>query len=284
MPQNVPHTVGTLVRQAAAQLADSPTPMLDARALFLHVSGLTHADLIAREAESVTEDVATRFDALLAQRRQGAPVAHLVGAQEFYGRLFFVTPHVLIPRPETEMLVDAALRVMPEGEAVRLLDLGTGSGCLLGTLLAERPQATGWGVDLSAEALNIAERNLDAIGVAPRAHLVEGEFAVAPEGPFDLIISNPPYIEAAADLPPSVKDHEPSLALFAGPDGLDAYRALAPLIATRLAPYGSAFLEIGTGQGTSVKRLMKDAMPSRAVSVSKDLAGHERMVTIGPAG
>ena len=288
MPQNVPHTVGTLVRQAAAQLADSPTPMptpmLDARTLFLHASGLSHADLIAGDAGPVGEEVAAQFQMLISRRREGVPVAHLVRTQEFYGRPFVVSADVLIPRPETEMLVEAALAVMTEDAVI--LDLGTGSGCLLATLLAERLSATGRGVDQSASALAIARQNVDILGVGERAALIEGDFAAAPAGPYtgpyDVIVSNPPYIEDDADLPTSVKNYEPALALFAGPDGLDAYRALAPLLARWLKPEGSAFLEIGTGQGAPVSRLMIAAMPDRAVSVSKDLAGHERMVTIGP--
>ncbi|WOI52003.1 peptide chain release factor N(5)-glutamine methyltransferase [Parvularcula sp. LCG005] len=271
-------TYGQSLRQAAQGLSASPTPALDARLLLLAASGLDHAGLIAADRDPVDPAVEGTFSALVARRMGGEPIAYILGEQEFYGRRFRVGPDVLIPRPETEMLIDAALRVAVSKP--RIADLGLGSGCILGTLLAEIPEATGLGVDLSPAALGVAAANLTQLAVRSRAALAVRSFEVALPGVFDLIVSNPPYIEAAAVLPVSVAEHEPAMALFAGQDGLDAYRALAPIIAGALAPDGHAFLEIGDGQGAAVSQLMQAVMPDRPVTLNPDLAGRERLVSI----
>ncbi|MEM9233953.1 MAG: peptide chain release factor N(5)-glutamine methyltransferase [Pseudomonadota bacterium] len=262
----------------ARQLSGSPTAGLDARVLLMQAAGLDHATLIAASTDNVPQQLAAIYENHIQRRSGNEPVALIIGRQEFFGRDFEVTGDTLIPRPETEMLVEAALSGAGGGD--RILDLGTGTGCLLLTLLAEMPEARGVAVDISAAALAVAKKNADNLGVAGRARFVEADFAEAPDGPFDLILSNPPYIEEGVELSASVAGFEPEMALRAGKDGLDAYRVLAPAIAERLARGGHAFLEIGTGQGGAVSQLMKSAMPDRSVRVDHDLAGHERMVAI----
>lgn len=282
MRQSPSITYGQLLRMAASRLPASSTPMLDARLLIQKAAGLSHTDLIAKEQDAVTDDIQTAFLALLAKREEGAPIAHLLGQQEFFGRPFIVSPDVLIPRPETEMIIEAALDLSPRPQTV--LDLGTGSGCIVVTLLLELSEVTGLAVDLSTSALDITRQNAVIHGVQERLTHIEGDFAKAPDQYFDLIVSNPPYIEEGAELPLSVKEHEPALALYAGEDGLRAYRQLAPIIEKRLAPAGSALLELGTGQGDSVTQIMQSVMPDRPISVRQDLAGHDRLLTIGRKG
>lgn len=281
VPNQGPSTIGAVVRWGARQLAKSSTPALDARLIVQDILGLDHADLIAQEAAPIPTQPLAVIKARLIRRADGEPLAYILGHQEFYGRSFAVSPEVLIPRPETEMLVDAGVALAPR----TVLDLGTGSGCLLLSLLAECPAARGVGIDLSARAVAQARQNADRLGVQDRATLRCGDFSqsqttASPQ--VDLIVANPPYIETGATLPRSVSDFEPQSALFAGPDGLEDYRALAPTIAADLAPHGTALLEIGTGQGTAVANIMAQAMPDRAVTVARDLAGHERMVTLLP--
>lgn len=270
-----------LMSTAVDELTTSPTPGLDARLLMQSASELDYAELIAQGDELVPDSVAQSFLHLVKRRQAQEPIAHILGVQEFYSRSFKVTPQTLIPRPETEMLVDAVLARAARPST--LLDLGTGSGCLLISLLCELPEATGVAIDISPAALKVARENGRQHEVADRVVFREADFAAAPKGPFDVIVANPPYIGTHADLPVSVDQFEPALALRAGPDGLDAYRVLAPVIAKRLAPDGAAFLEIGTGQGKAVSELMKEAMPDWDISVHQDLAGHERMVAIMPA-
>lgn len=276
----LPVAAGALVRWGAGKLSASPTAMLDARTLFLFVSGWDHTQLIGCDERCLGEEVAARFSELIVRRAEGEPVAYITGRQEFFGRTFKVTSDVLIPRPETEMLVEAARGLSP----ARVVDFGVGSGCLLGSVLAECPNAIGEGWDISAAALAVARSNLEEIGVADRAELIERSFEESVNRQFDLIISNPPYIEATAELPVSVRRYEPAVALFAGADGLDAYRALAPSLSVMLTADGTALLEIGTGQGDAVTAIMKTALPRRDVLVHEDLAGHQRMVEIGPEG
>lgn len=271
-------TFARLLREGAAALNASPTPDLDARVLMMAAAKLDHAQLIANSTDQVPAALKKTYRLLIERRREGVPVAHLTGRQEFFGRPFRVTEDTLIPRPETEMLVEAALPMTPSPQ--RLLDLGTGTGCLIVTLLCEFPEATGVGVELSRFAAAVTRENAALLGCLKRLEVVEGDFALAPPERFDLIVSNPPYIEEGAELPSSVIDYEPGGALFAGPDGLEAYHILAPLIADRLAPDGMALLEIGTGQGKAVSELMKAAMPEQEISIHHDLAGHERMVKI----
>lgn len=279
-------TSGTTFAEALEEgrqaLSDSPTSALDARLLLEEASGLSRADLIGADRDYIGETIAEAFLTLVNRRRKGEPVAYILGTQEFYGRDFAVGPGVLIPRPETEMLIDAAQGLHPQ----RILDLGTGSGCLLGTALKEAPNATGVGIDASAEALRYAERNLSALSVADRAELKLLRFEDAAfglgQGLFDLILANPPYINPADELPVSVQDFEPNEALFAAEQGLAAHREIAQIMARFLTPTGSAFVEIGHDQGETAEEIFTRALPGRTVRTKKDLAGLPRMVAITP--
>ena len=214
-------------------------------------------------------------------------MAYVLGEREFWGLPFKVSPAVLVPRPDSETLIEAALALMPDRQrAWRILDLGLGSGCLLLTLLREYPNASGVGVELSQEALAVAEANAQALGVAGRALLVPGDWR-QPEwqrplgGPFDLLVSNPPYIEAAAieHLMPEVARFEPRLALDGGPDGLAAYRAIATAAPDLMAPGGRLLVEAGEGQAPEISRIFASA----GLTIEapwKDLAGIDRVVTM----
>jgi release factor glutamine methyltransferase len=252
--------VGEALRNAARRLeATSDTARLDAEVLMAHALGVSRSRLLT----SHMRDPAPRSFVVLVSRRQAQePVAYITGEQEFYGLSFKVTPAVLIPRADSETLVDAALRARPDARHV--LDCGTGSGALLLATLAHLPQATGVGVERSQGALAIAEENAARTGLRERARLLPADWTdpgwVLYLGRrFDLILANPPYVEDDARLPPSVRDYEPHGALFAGPAGLDAYRALIPQLPVLLAPGGVALFEIGHTQAEAVTTVANEA-------------------------
>jgi release factor glutamine methyltransferase len=248
-------TVAEALREAAARLGEvSDTARLDAELLMAEALGVSRSDLLLRRlGEEVPDTVAAR----VALRLKHEPVAQIHGRKEFYGREFRVGRAVLTPRADSETIVQAALESAPS--LGRILDLGTGSGALLLTLLAERPQAEGIGIDASAAALEVASANAAALGLAGRARMLRRDWNEHgwrdDLGRFDLIVANPPYVEEAAELAPSVRDYEPAGALFAGPEGLDAYRALIPQLSALLAPEGVAVLEIGPTQAGAIARL-----------------------------
>ena len=254
--------------------------MLDARVLLQAATGATATDLIVRDRDALGPAQADLFDRFVARRASGEPVSQIVRAREFYGRVFKVTPDVLTPRPETEMLVEEALGALPTKGYV--LDAGTGSGCILLSVLAEREDAGGVGFDASNAALRVASANARKLGLAERAAFVADRFESFPGGGFDVVVSNPPYIEEGAALPVEVAEHEPHLALFAGPDGLDAYRAIAPRLPAWLNPGGSAFFEVGAGQGAGVSAILGADLPDHVVRITRDLAGHDRLVSLTP--
>jgi release factor glutamine methyltransferase len=276
-----------LIAQLAARLAAAgiEAARTEAWLLLAAASGHPRAALMAGALESLTGEQERRLDAMARRRLSREPIAYILGEKEFWSLRFEVGPAVLIPRPETEMVVEAALAPVADRAApLRILDLGTGSGCLLLAVLSELPQAIGVGTDVSPAALAIAARNAAALGLAGRVELRESDWGQALEPPFDLIVSNPPYVAAAEwrRLQPEVRDFEPSGALVAGPDGLAAYRALAPDCARLLAPGGSIVLEIGAGQGDAVASLLRD----QGLEVSerrRDLAGLERCLVARPA-
>lgn len=211
-------------------------------------------------------------------RCKRVPLAKIIGKKEFYGRDFIVNEHVLDPRPDSEILIEAALSVMPQ--SARILDLGTGSGCLLLTLLAEREDAIGTGVDLSPDALDVARGNAQALGLGDSATFVHGDLAhYTPDAPFDLVISNPPYIPSAdiARLDPETRDHDPMLALDGGEDGCDLYSALFARMPQYLSPDGHFLVEIGFDICDKVIQLAMDA-GLQEIDVIEDLAGHKRVV------
>lgn len=266
-----------LLDEACRRLAQAgcATPRLDARLLLQHAAGLAHSQLIAEPRRPVEANVARQFRALVLRRAVHEPVSRITGHREFYGRGFRLTPAVLDPRPDTETLIAAALPLMRQG--CRLIDLGTGSGALAITLLAERPDATGLAVDVSAAALAIAYCNARLLGVETRLGFANSDWFTGVSGRFDLVISNPPYIAMGElpGLPPDVRDHDPRGALDGGADGLDAYREIAVGAVEHLTPAGHVLVEIGAGQKPAVSAIFEAAGFSRFAS-HDDLAGHSR--------
>ena len=227
--------------------------------LLAAVTGRERATLITEGPDGLTVDQERRLEAMVRRRLAREPIAYILGEKEFWSLPFRVSPAVLIPRPETETVVEAALARVPDrASPLRILDLGTGSGCLLLALLSELPQATGLGVDLSPSALALARANAGRLGLAGRAGFERRRWGAGLVGAFDLVVGNPPYVGAAdlASLEPEVRKFEPRLALVAGPDGLDAYRALVPDCARLLAAGGALALEIGQRQGDAVAALL----------------------------
>ncbi|MEA2976232.1 MAG: release factor glutamine methyltransferase [Alphaproteobacteria bacterium] len=278
---------GTSISAARRLLAQAfrrhgvDSPELDARVLIGHALGLDHAQLASAADRVLNADVASVISGFAARRLAHEPVARIVGMKEFWGLEFRVTPGTLVPRPETETVVETALAAIDarglRWEALRLLDLGTGSGALLLALLSELPNAIGIGTDISLPALATARENAERLGFAARAHFVACDFAAALRGPFDLVVSNPPYIASAdiAGLAPEVREHDPHLALDGGSDGLDTYRAIAADIGRILAPGGAVVLELGADQAAAVTALLaKGGIVTERVK--DDLAGHPR--------
>jgi len=272
-------TVAAALRDAAAKLsATSDTARLDAELLMARALGVTRSDLLLRHMQGAVPD---GFAALLDRRLAQEPVAYILGSQEFFGLDFAVSSAVLIPRGDSEVLVEAALAARPDARSV--LDCGTGSGALLLAVLANLPEARGVGIDRSAEALAVASANAVRLGLAERARMTAADWDSPgwSEGlgaPFDLILANPPYVEEAADLAPSVRAHEPAGALFAGAEGLDAYRVLLPQLPALLAPGGVALVEIGAAQTEPVTAIARDA--GFAAALHRDLAGRSRVLSL----
>ena len=281
-------TPGTTVEQARRCLAASfrnaglDTPDLDARVLVGHALGLDHAALVAAAAQSLGDNAAA-VAALEQRRLAGEPVARIVGAREFWGLPLAVTPAVLVPRPETETVVELALSLVDDRKrSLRIADLGTGTGAILLALLSELPNATGIGTDLSPDALDVARRNAAALGLGGRARFIVSDFATGLTGRFDLVMSNPPYVATSdiATLAREVRDHDPRLALDGGADGLAAYRAIAA-DARRLIG-GHLVVEIGAGQQPDVEFLLAEKGLAIA-AVRHDLYGIARAVAARPA-
>ncbi|MGE0359547.1 MAG: peptide chain release factor N(5)-glutamine methyltransferase [Vicinamibacterales bacterium] len=252
---------------------------LDAELLLRHVLGWDRATWVARRDDDLPPDLEARSAPLVARRTAREPVAYIRGVQAFYGRDFAVGPGVLVPRPETELLIEEGLAAIAALTAPRVLDVGTGSGCLAVTLALERPDAEVAATDISAAALAWAQRNAEAHGVGARIAWAEAEGTGPFAGPFDLVIANPPYV-AEGDRPrlqPEVVGHEPATALFAGPDGLDAIRPLAPAARAVLRPGGTLAMEIGAGQADEVVRVVRAAGFADA-RVRDDLQGIPRVV------
>ena len=275
------------VADLAARLAAAGIEGARAEAwlLLAAATGRTRADLVAGNQGQLRPEEDARLARLAARRLAREPMAYILGEREFWSLPLQVSPAVLVPRPESESVVEAALGEIPDREApVRILDLGTGSGCLLLALLFELPRASGLGIDRSAAALDVAKGNALRLGLADRAAFGEGDWGRGPAGPFDLIVSNPPYVARtdAASLEPEVLAFEPEQALFAGDDGLEAYRALLPDCARLLAEDGVICLEIGQGQGPTVT-LLAQRCGLCLVGSRADLAGIERCLILRPA-
>jgi release factor glutamine methyltransferase len=268
-------SIEAALRDAAARIGGE-TPRLDAEVLMAHALGRDRGWVLLNRDVKIDAQV---YEKLVAQRVAGEPVAYITGAREFWSLRLKVTPDVLIPRPDSETLIEAALAsgITP----ARILDLGTGSGALLLAALSEWPGATGLGVDRSPAALAVAAENAAQLGLGGRAAFVQGNWGQGLDARFDLILCNPPYVEDDAPLSAEVRDHEPASALFAGPDGLDDYRRLIPQLPALLAPGGVAVVEIGHMQAAAVAALAA-AVGLRSV-VKQDLAGRDRCVVLRAA-
>jgi release factor glutamine methyltransferase len=279
-------TVGLALCAAGTRLRGiAEEPRREARILLAHVTGRSIAALLAdADAELLPGDQAA-FDALVARRAAHVPVAQLTGEREFWSLPFLVTADTLIPRPESETLIEAALALQPDRGAVRrVLDLGTGTGCLLAAALTEFPDAWGLGLDRSAATAGVAARNLYALGLGARSSVVVGDWAAAVVARFDLVLGNPPYIPTGdvGALAPEVRDHEPRAALDGGSDGLRAYRTVVAQLPRLLAADGVAILEVGQGQALAVAELA-EADGLRLLDIRADLAGVQRAVALGLA-
>jgi len=266
------------------------TPALDARLLLCLATGLTHEALIAHGQEPIAPEEAGRLAGYVTRRLDGEPVSRIKGTRDFYGRDFLIDACTLDPRPDTETLVDAALDMIAQNgwkdRPLKLLDLGTGSGCILLTLLAELPQAEGVGIDVSEGALRVAGENARRLGVAPRARFLAADWLDGVEGQFDLIVSNPPYIPSPeiAGLGREVAVYDPRPALDGGADGLDAYRRIAGGAGPFLAPGGQLLVEIGATQADAVLALLREAgFGVDEASVRWDLGGRPRCILAGSA-
>jgi release factor glutamine methyltransferase len=278
-------SVGAFLCQAGQVLraAAIEAPRQEARLLLAHAMECRQEDLLRDPRAPVPAPAAARFRALLVARACHAPVAHLLGHAGFWTLDLLSTPATLVPRADTEALVEAALAAFPDRASVsRILDLGTGTGALLLACLTEFPRAFGIGVDRSPEAAVLAQANASRNGLAGRAAMLAGDWAAPLTGRFDLILSNPPYIESGAisGLMPEVALHEPRLALDGGADGLDAYRALAAALPALLAPGGRSILELGQGQQPAVEAIMRAAHLC-PLECRPDLGGIPRALVLG---
>lgn len=269
------------IRRAFAQ-AGLDSPALDGRLLLGAVLGLEAAELLARP-EPPLGAAAAALEDKVRRRLAREPLARILGEREFWGLPFGLSPETLVPRPDSETVVEAALACCPDRTApLRILDLGTGSGCLLVALLHELCRATGIGLDRSTVALRTAQRNADRNGVGRRAGFVASDWGAALDGRFDLVVANPPYIATPmlAGLAPEVRRHDPGPALDGGPDGLAAYRIILRDGRRLLAPGGTLVLEVGYDQENAVRQLGEDAALLWRRTV-QDLAGHPRAVVLG---
>lgn len=264
------------LRAVAERLsAHSDTPRLDAELLLAHALGIEREELLLNLRDL---QVPVGFDMLVERRAAGEPVAYITGVRDFWTIRLRVSPAVLIPRPDTETLLEAALEHFHDGAPRRILDLGTGSGALLLASLDEWQEATGLGVDISPEALAVARTNAEQLGLAARSEFRLGDWAGGIDERFDLILINPPYISSGAMLPRDVAAYEPHIALFAGADGLDDYRRLARQLPALLATDGMAAIEIGFDQGESAAHLFRNA--GFQVRCRQDLAGRDRCLEV----
>jgi release factor glutamine methyltransferase len=300
MEGNSVNTITGALVWATEQLRTvSRTPRLDAELLLAHVLGWPRARLLAERRHALGDAQWAAFGALVARRGALEPVAYLVGHKEFYGLDFLVDRRVLVPRPETELLVEQALaaaaarpRTEDQGpndhedpvlvfgpSSLVIVDVGTGSGCVAITLAVHLPHASVVAIDLSSDALEVARENVACHGVADRVRLLEGDLLAPLDRPADLIVSNPPYT-ILDEIDMGVRRHEPRAALDGGPGGLEAYRRLLAEAPGKLRPGGAILLEIGATQAAAVCELARRHFPGAEVRVHQDLAGHDRVVTI----
>ena len=289
--ETLPVTAADAIRSVSARFREAglETPDLDARLLVLAAAGLSREDYVLDPQRPLPVEAVAVIEGFATRRLAREPVSRILGAREFWGRRFAVTPATLDPRPDTETLIEAALAIVDEegGRArpLRLLDLGTGTGCILLTLLAELPQATGVGVDISRQALDVARANAESLRLSGRAEFRCGDWTAPVSGSFDLILSNPPYIPsgdiAALDL--DVRDYDPRPALDGGEDGFTAYRRIAHEAMAIAAPGAWLALEAGAGQMRQLRDLLVKTGWQQDLSsprVYADLSGQDRVVVV----
>jgi release factor glutamine methyltransferase len=273
------HALAESFRQAEIDSAEA-----DARLLIAHALGIDRAELMANGGRALSADEAKAIDALAERRLKREPIARIFERKEFWSLNLQISPAVLVPRPETETIIeaalDAAVRDALQMEKLRILDIGTGSGALLLALLSELPNATGIGTDISAAALEVARGNAERNDLAARCTFIACDIATGVQGPFDLIVSNPPYVARGdiASLSPEVRDYDPTVALDGGTDGLDGYRAIAADAKSLLAQGGRLIVELGMGQETAVRALFTKAGLAVA-DAHDDLAGIPRALS-----
>lgn len=262
------------------EAAGVDSPVLDARMLLEAGAGVSRLEIVTDPRRELSAAQVDAVEALVARRLAREPLSHILGRKGFWTLEFAVTPDVLTPRPDTELLVETALEFLPQDKPARVLDLGVGSGAILLSVLSERPAVSGVGVDLSEAALMVARANGAALDLNDRIEWRAGDWGEGILGPFDLVLSNPPYIASAEieTLAPEVARHEPRLALDGGADGLDAYRALLPQIRALLGQGGRFALEVGKGQASAVWALI-DQAGLEPIDTRADLAGVDRVVT-----
>jgi release factor glutamine methyltransferase len=281
--------LATLIDRAAVELraAGIEAPRREARLLAALALECTNEALVADPERPVGEREAERLRRFVARRAAREPLSRIRGRREFWSLDFALGPTTLDPRPDSETLVAAALALLPVDRDLRLLDCGTGTGCLLIAVLSERPRASGIGIDIDPDAVAMASGNAARCGQATRAAFIVADWRdppAVPDGSFDLVLANPPYIPSAAiaSLEPEVARYEPAAALDGGADGLDAYRALAPLLAGRLSASGHVIVEVGEGQAGDVAAILEGA-GLVLVDRKRDLAGIPRCLILRPA-
>jgi release factor glutamine methyltransferase len=270
------------LRAAAARLRESDTARLDVRLLAMRALGLDAAGLILAAERELSDAELAALDVLVARRERGEPVAHIIGRREFWSLDLEVEPGVLVPRPDTETLINAAIARRDRRARLRVLDLGCGSGAILCALLTAFPHAEGLGVDVDPAAVALADRNLRRLGLGARGRAAPGDWFAGLAERFDLILANPPYIPEGdrALLAREVRDFEAPRALFSGADGLDDIRRILAGAPRRLAADGLTILEFGAGQAPAVAALARAAFPGAAVDIKADLGGRPRAAVI----
>jgi release factor glutamine methyltransferase len=279
-------TIGEALRDAAVRLEPvGGTGRLDAVFLLAHAGGVSRQEMIAHRERELTPEVTDRFEALVAQRERGMPLAYVTGEAGFYGRMFGVDPRVLVPRPETEPAIEWAVRHLRAigREAGKAADIGTGSGAIAVTLASELPELNVYATDVSADALQVARRNAARNTVFQHVTFLHGDLA-APllrYAPFDCVIANLPYVPSAeCAAPPDPVSFEPLLARDGGADGLDLYRRLLPDLPKLIAPRGIAVLEAGPANARALEELVRSVLPKAGVETVRDYADLDRLVVI----
>ncbi len=290
MTKQYPDKIGALLRRGADRLVNSPTPMLDARLLLMAAANIDEAQLITSIRSVADHETLSAYDAMIERRLAHEPVAYILGYKEFWKQCYRVSPDVLVPRADSECLIESALEHRPidlnkspkRDLPKKILDLGTGSGCLLGSLLGEYPHAFGVGVDVSQQATLIAAHNMQAHGLERRAQIIQGKWFDAVQGQFDIIISNPPYIpESDWDrLSADIRDYEPIGALISDREGRADYQHIFKQCKNHLQQDGLLIVEIGDGQANYLYELALQHFSKPAISLKRDLAGQNRAIVI----